>query len=216
MSEIIKYRFQRRFMINRERFLRMGVVAGITFLLLYWLPVVFAKTPQNQTEQVELVEVSGKFPTLEKEQLPTTPSVTPTPVIKRKTDEQKISEFLKKYGSKMQKYAPTYVKYAKKYGVDPKILVAISVTESSAGNNIVCGRYNAFSLMQWDKKTGARTCQNFESYDQAIHTMSATIGGRLYKRVGKTTIGKIGASYDPGNPKWVSDTKNYYNQIVAQ
>lgn len=216
MQDFTKYKYQRRNMIWKERLNRIGLVLGVLFLIAFWLP----KPIQNQKVEAQTTIVSGKFGTVEKEQvLPTaTPITTPKPTPKPKTNEQKISEFLKWYGSPLSGYTKTFIKYAEKYKVDPKIMVAISVTESSAGKNLCHGEkdgHNAFGLLyrkRWSNNKITRECIEFGSYDQSIEYLAKLLG-TTYKSNGKKSIAQIGSSYDPGNPTWIQTTQKYYNQI---
>jgi len=182
----------------------VAALLGILFLLAFW----FGKTPSTR-----LVEAEGCKCTISPTPTPTKAILaTPTPkakVVKKDTRGGEIYNYLNHYNSPMKNYYSTFVVQADKYGVNPKLLVALAVVESSAGKNN-CGKNNAFSIMQWDKK-GKRSCRNFQSYDHAIAYTAWLMGE--YKKGGKVTVEQIGARYNPNSKKWIVDIKSVMGKI---
>jgi hypothetical protein len=219
-----QYRSWKTGRANKLRAMRIVSVAGVVFLTAYWFVPATPK-PMVEAQKQEVVANTG-FGISEKVEpsttlIATTQAPTPTP----KSDEIKIKEWLTAYGSPMTGYAKYYVQMGTKYGVDPKIMVAISYTESSAGKSLCHGEtngHNAHGLLYRYKNpsTGkiTRECIEFGSYENEIEYVAKLLGGSIYKGAGKTTIAQIGTKYDPisegvANPNWVNSTQTAFNQI---
>jgi len=176
------------------------IILLLASLILFWL----SKPPQKLTVDAKVIEVQGKFPVCECK-----PSETPKPTPKPKdTRSEEIKTYLQKYKSPMAGYAQVFVKQADKYKVDPKLLVALAIVESSGGKNS-CAKYNAFSIMQWNK--GKRSCRVFKSYEESIAYTAWLMGE--YKKGGHVTVKSIGTHYNPGSSKWVKDVTLVMSRI---
>jgi hypothetical protein len=97
-----------------------------------------------------------------------------------------INAYFKKYGMPLAGTGMTFVLSAEKYGLDWRLLPAMSVRESSGGK-AACG-YNVFG---W----GSCKLSNFKSYEDAIEQVAKNLGGgnpktsRYY--AGKSTMQKL-------------------------
>jgi hypothetical protein len=121
-------------------------------------------------------------------------SLETSPVIKeeisvndlRQQKAEAINSFFKKRSMPLEGSGTTFVLVAEKYGLDWRLLPAISVRESSGGK-AACS-YNAFG---W----GSCKLHNFHSYEEAIESVGKNLGGankatsRYYS--GKTTLEKL-------------------------
>jgi len=120
-------------------------------------------------------------------------------------DPKKIEQvriYLSKRNSPLAEYADVLVTSAYKYGIDYRLVAAISVIESGGGKN--CFKpYNAWG---WGGMT-------FESWNNGIDTVSKGLG-KYYAR-GATTPALIAPAYCPPNAvKWASNVQYVMNQIA--
>lgn len=115
---------------------------------------------------------------------------------------KKVENLYKKYNAPMANNAEYLVRTSKKYGVDYKLIVAISIIESGGGR--VCFRsYNPFG---WGKK-------DFASFDEAILTVVKGISTGYYKR-GLNTVEKIAPVYNAGDVDgWIRKVNKVMNEI---
>ena len=116
----------------------------------------------------------------------------------RKEHAQAIDDFFDKRSMPLEGRGMTFVLVAEKYGLDWRLLPAISIRESSGGRQ-ACGN-NPFG---W----GSCKLHNFKSYDEAIETLGKHLGGaaestsRYYAR--KSTAEKLyyyNGSVEPAYP----------------
>lgn len=104
----------------------------------------------------------------------------------RKEKADSIDAFFKSRSMPLQGTGMTFVLVAEKYGLDWRLLPAISVRESSGGK-AACS-YNTFG---W----GSCKLHNFHSYEEAIEAVGKNLGGankstaRYYG--GKSTLEKL-------------------------
>lgn len=110
--------------------------------------------------------------------LPTTGSVT----------VKQIQAFLKKRNSPMVSDAIHFVEAGKKYGIDPRLMVAIATQESNVGK-FMCAKYNPFGI----KKKGK--CVAYNSFKDVIYYEAWLLGE--YKKGGKVTVEQIAKRYNP-------------------
>jgi len=117
------------------------------------------------------------------------------------SEVKRVEQLYKKYNAPMADNAEYLVRTSKKYGVDYKLIVAISIIESGGGK--VCFRsYNPFG---WGKK-------DFSSFDEAILTVVKGISNGYYKR-GLNTVEEIGPVYNAGDVNgWI----NKINNVIAE
>lgn len=121
-------------------------------------------------------------------------------------DESKIAKvraYLTKRNSPLAEYAEEFVKAADTYGIDYRIVAAISIIESGGGKN----NFRVYNAWGWGKK-------GFANWTEGIWAVSAGIG-KYYSR-GLTTPRLISYAYCPPNADaWARKVQGVMN-IIAQ
>ena len=120
-----------------------------------------------------------------------------------------IDSYLKSYGSPLAGQGATFVAAGRKYGVDPRLPVGISIAESSGGKNIL-GSYNA-----WGWGPG----RPFANWEEGIATVTKGLRDG-YISQGLTTPARIAGKYAPasdGNDPshWSETVGNVMRQLGA-
>lgn len=117
---------------------------------------------------------------------------------------ENIRKYLIKRNSPLADYAKEFVDAANTYGIDYRLVAAISIIESSGG--IHCFRtYNAWG---WGKS-------GFDSWEDGIWAVSKGLG--KYYAGGRDTPEKIATRYCPPNAvKWGNNVSYIMNQIENQ
>ncbi len=114
---------------------------------------------------------------------------------------QKLEAFFEAHGCPRPFHARDYVDAADRYGVDYRILPAVSVREST------CGWY-ARRNNRWG---WASMRVGFRSVERGIHYITRQLAfGRYYR--GKDVEGKLRA-YNPGHPRYVREVKQLMDEI---
>lgn len=115
-------------------------------------------------------------------------------------------------------YESTYMNMANKYGIDPSLLMAISMHETGNGSNT---NYNNVGGMM---NPGGIGKMQFGSIEEGVEAMASMLK-RLYIDQGLTTIediqkkyAPIGANNDPNNlnSHWVNGVHKFYNVASNQ
>lgn len=117
---------------------------------------------------------------------------------------EKLGDYLRTKGSPLADYADTFVSAADKFGLDWKLLPAISGVESGFGRVYVVGTYNA-----WGWGGGYI---GFGSWTNAINTIAQDLREN-YANHGLITPFEIGPVYAPPSYTWASNVQMYMNQI---
>jgi hypothetical protein len=117
-----------------------------------------------------------------------------------------LERVFEKNHSPLTPYAAYYVQSADKYGVDWKLLPAISGLESGFGKAMIDGTYNAYG---W----GSGRIY-FTSWQDGIDTINKGLAERYYAR-GADTVWEIGPIYAE-SPTWAVRVNNFMNQINAE
>ena len=118
---------------------------------------------------------------------------------------RKIETYLKvnRNNAPLAVHADKFVEVANKYGIDYRLLPAISVMESSGGK-VLFRSYNAWG---WGKLS-------FTSFEQGIETVGKGLG-KYYAR-GKDTVEEIAPTYCPPNAiNWARNVKGFMNEIES-
>jgi hypothetical protein len=115
---------------------------------------------------------------------------------------EQVKNYLSNRNSPLAEYADVLVTAAYEYGIDYRLVAAISVIESEGGKH--CFKpYNAWG---WGSKS-------FESWRDGIYTV--TEGLSKYYANGLTTPALIAPVYCPPNAsKWASNVQYVMNQIA--
>ncbi len=127
--------------------------------------------------------------------------ISPEPTVDPEQVRQ-VKEYLSKRNAPLADYADAIVTASVKYGIDYRLVAAISVIESEGGKN--CFRsYNAWG---WGSKS-------FDSWEDGIYTV--TEGLSKYYANGATTPAEISVSYcPPGAERWAYNVQYVMNQIA--
>jgi len=115
----------------------------------------------------------------------------------------RLRKFLRDQGSPMQNSADELVKIADKHGLDWKMLPAIAGVESTFGQFIPSGSFNAYG---WHNGR-----YYFSSWTDASTQVAAGINDK-WGHLGRINPWKIGPSYAE-NPAWASRVVHYMNII---
>lgn len=114
-----------------------------------------------------------------------------------------LQNVFNRYNPTLAPHAGAYVKYADMYGIDWKLLPAISGLESTFATRYVEGTYNAYG---W----GGGYIY-FDSWEDGIQTISKALRLKYYDR-GADTVWKIGPIYAEAE-HW-STRVNYFMQEI--
>lgn len=114
---------------------------------------------------------------------------------------EKLRKYLQQRHSPLAAYAEEFVKAADEYGIDYRIVAAISIIESNGGKH----NFKQYNAWGWGKK-------GFGSWTEGIWAVSKGIG--KYYSKGGTTPKLISASYCPPNAdNWARKVQGVMNII---
>lgn len=117
----------------------------------------------------------------------------------------KLANFLASQNSPLVYYAPDFVYFADKYGLDYRLLPAIAGVESTFARNYIYGSYNAYG---W----GGGVIY-FSSWADGIEKISAGLRNNYLNR-GAQTVEQIGRIYCPPNSvRWTYNVQYFMDQI---
>lgn len=127
-------------------------------------------------------------------------------ILARAKDErvEKLKAYFAKHNSPLKPYAYDFVYYADLYGLDWKLVPAISGVESTFGKRIPRNSYNAYG---W-----ANGNYSFTSWEQSIEVVSRTLKEKYVDR-GYNTVPKIARMYAPPSTTWSGNVQFFMNQI---
>ncbi len=121
-----------------------------------------------------------------------------------KDKEEKIEKYLSKRNAPLAKYAQEFVKAADHYGIDYRLVAAISVIESNGGKHT----FKSYNAWGWGKS-------GFKSWKDGIWAVSK--GLAKYYASGRTTPQSIAPSYCPPNATaWARKVSYVMNMISKQ
>lgn len=114
-----------------------------------------------------------------------------------------VKSFFKKYGAPLQKNAEDFVRAADMYGIDYRLVPAISMIESSGGK-VLFRPYNPFG---WGRS-------GYPSFTAAIYDVSR--GMSRYYAGGLKQCERIAYRYNPVTPEsWGKKCRSFTNQMPA-
>ena len=119
------------------------------------------------------------------------------------TRTKAVRNVFKKYNSPLVGQEVSYVKYADEYGVDWKLLPSIAGLESTFGQFLMPGSYNAYG---WG---GGR--RYFESWEDGIKVINKAIRENYIDR-GATDVWSIGSIYAE-SPTWSVRVNGFMQEI---
>lgn len=149
-------------------------------------------TINNHNHFIELPNKQA-FTTITYAALPSVESQISGNVGAADTRIDRVKAYFSGYRSPLDIYADSFILMADKYNIDYCLLPAIAMQESAGGQRVVPGTNNAFGWGINSKQT-----LSFDSYPQAIETVSKMIAKSYYQR-GLNTPEKIGPVYNPTN-----------------
>lgn len=119
-----------------------------------------------------------------------------------------LKTFFKKYNSPLYSSAETFVQVADKYGMDYRLLPAISCMESTCGKFMPSDSYNA-----WGWGVYGNNVIRFKNFDEGIETVGKGIyEGYISK--GLTNPSTMAPVYTPPNSfNWRNGVNFFMNQI---
>lgn len=135
----------------------------------------------------------------------TKPKISANIVASADDRSTRLRKFLRSQGSPMQNSADELVKIADKHGLDWKMLPAIAGVESTFGQFIPSGSFNAYG---WHNGR-----YYFSSWTDASSQVAVGINEK-WGHLGRINPWKIGPSYAE-NPAWASRVVHYMNIIGA-
>lgn len=115
-----------------------------------------------------------------------------------------LRAYFAKHKSPLEPYAYDFVYYADLYGLDWKLVPAITGVESTFGKRIPKNSYNAYG---W--ANGAYT---FTSWEHSIEHVTRTLKVKYYDR-GLTTVPSIARVYAPPSTTWAGNVTFFMNKI---
>lgn len=118
-----------------------------------------------------------------------------------------LRKFLKTYNSPLADYAGTFVRQAKAYDIDWRMVAAISGVESTFGEQIPYGSYNA-----WGWGIYGNQVTYFKSYSEAIKTISKSLRQDYMDKWGAKNVYAIGRIY-AASPSWAGRVNYFMNRI---
>ena len=116
----------------------------------------------------------------------------------------KLEKFLESYNSPLTEYAQAFVESADKYGLDWKLVPAITGVESTFGKQIPAGSYNAYG---W-----ANGAYAFQSWEESIEVVSKALKEK-YVDQGLDTPFKLGPVYAPPSKTWTYKVISFMNKL---
>jgi hypothetical protein len=120
----------------------------------------------------------------------------------------KLRRYLRSLNSPLFDYADLLVEEADKYHYDYRLLVAIALQESTGCKKIPVNSYNC-----WGWGIYGNTVTRFDSYDEAIRTVSKGIKEN-YLDKGLITTEQIMSKYTPSsNGSWSSAVRFFFHRI---
>src|SRR3989344_3003783 len=115
-----------------------------------------------------------------------------------------LRKFLIIHKSPLAEYAEEFVAASDKYGLDWRLVPAISGVESTFGKKIPKGSYNAYG---W-----ANGAYQFKSWEDSIDIVCRTLRTKYIDR-GAPTINKIARRYAPPSSTWARNVKFFMYKI---
>jgi len=115
-----------------------------------------------------------------------------------------LRTFLGKYNSPLTEYAEEFVSFADIYGLDYRIVPAITGVESTFGKRIPSNSYNAYGWANGEYR--------FTSWGNSIEHVSMTLRTKYIDK-GAPTIAKIAKRYAPPSVTWGGKVNFFMNKI---
>jgi hypothetical protein len=117
---------------------------------------------------------------------------------------ENLRNFLSKFNSPLTSYAEDFVAYADLYGLDYRLIPAISGVESTFGKRIPTNSYNAYGWANGDYR--------FASWPDSISHVAETLKTKYIDK-GAPTISKIARRYAPPSSTWGGKVSYFIGKI---
>lgn len=197
---------------SAERFLTLSAVFLVLFVLNAFLIANFYQSTKIKASQERILAEIESIDHLENgegvDQAPFVIGTIESDVKLIDGRAAKLRRYLRSLNSPLFDYADLLVEEADKYGYDYRLLVAISLQESIACKRIPPGSYNC-----WGWGIYGDTTTGFDSYDQAIRTVSKGIK-KNYLDKGLITTEQIMSKYTPSsNGSWARAVRYFFRRI---
>ncbi len=139
-----------------------------------------------------------------------TPAEEPQNVIIEEDSKVEIvRQFLVKYNSPLEPYAPDLVFAAERYDLDFRLLPAIAMQESNLCRRVPVDSHNCWG---WGIYGGKVT--RFNNYPEAIETISKTLSVKYREKHGLVTPHEVGRLYNPSNTNnWAGNVQMFMDQL---
>lgn len=120
---------------------------------------------------------------------------------------QVLATFLRKYNSPLSPFAAHFVEAADTYGLDWKLVPAITGVESTFGKQIPYNSYNAYG---W-----ANGAYKFNSWEESIWHVNRVLREKYVDR-GVTTVNQIARIYAPPSSTWAGKVAFFMRKIETE
>lgn len=179
------------------------LVSGYFERYLYLLPQYFSKTNIYAADTQLNFKGNLKLPKFENIPLTLIEKIKSTKI---DTNRYKsVQTYLQRRNSPLASKAGFIVQCAKYYGIDYRLVAAISIVESSGGIHT----YRPYNAWGWG---GANSAFTFRNWEEAIITVSKGLAG-YYDRGADTPI-EIAPTYNPHTPKDWSQKVTYIMSLM--
>ncbi|MCL5746956.1 MAG: hypothetical protein M1277_01570 [Patescibacteria group bacterium] len=118
-----------------------------------------------------------------------------------------LKKFLESYNSPLADYSQTFINEAKANNIDWRMLPAIAGVESTFGQQVTTNSHNA-----WGWGIYGNNIIYFNSYNEAIKTISKSLRQNYMDKWGATNIYQIGRLY-AASPTWAYHVAYFMNKI---
>jgi hypothetical protein len=115
-----------------------------------------------------------------------------------------LESYLEAKKSPLAMYADEFVDYADKYGLDYRLVPAITGVESTFGKRIPVGSYNAYGWANGEYR--------FSSWEDSIGHVSMTLKTKYIDK-GAVSIERIGKRYAPPSNTWSNKVRYFMGEI---
>jgi hypothetical protein len=115
-----------------------------------------------------------------------------------------LRKFLSKYDSPLTPYSADFIAQADFYGIDYRMVPAITGVESTFGKHIPGKSYNAYG---W-----ANGKYSFTSWPNSIQVVSQTLKAKYIDK-GAVSISKIAKIYAPPSTTWGTKVQHFVSKI---
>ncbi|HET7098747.1 MAG TPA: hypothetical protein VFI61_00760 [Patescibacteria group bacterium] len=117
-----------------------------------------------------------------------------------------LRNFLTKYNSPLVDYSDEFVAYADIYGIDYRLVPAITGVESTFGKHIPYKSYNAYGWANGE--------YSFDSWEDSIDHVSMSLKTKYIDK-GAPSIAKIARRYAPPSTTWGTNVTFFVSKIDA-